>query len=264
MAPDENDSYFIRARGKILGPFNLEQLKRLRTRGKFSRAHEFSTDRRNWEPASTLDLFATERTTPEPEPEQAPEQAPVSDTYQVLASKDGAGPSGDMTVGAAEWHYHLDDQQYGPVTLVDLQRLVKSGRIQREDMVWKESFDDWVPAGNVGELRFPSPPGGRDYGSGRSTRSEVDAKTSGMAITSMVLGILSLLTWCFGIVLGILAVIFGAVSLKAIRNSGGRLTGRGMGITGLTTGIISLVIWACLFALVFVGNVIDALPGMQL
>src|SRR5258708_33548221 len=50
-----NQQYFIRVRGKVLGPFTLEKLKALRARGQFSRIHEVSTDRQDWQPASTLD-----------------------------------------------------------------------------------------------------------------------------------------------------------------------------------------------------------------
>ena len=59
--------------------------------------------------------------------------------------------------------------------------------------------------------------------------------TSGLAVASLVLGILWL--WWVG---SILAVIFGHVSLSQIKQSHGRLGGRGLAIAGLVLGYIGL------------------------
>ena len=56
------------------------------------------------------------------------------------------------------------------------------------------------------------------------TREDINIKTSGMGIASMVLGILSVFT--LGIT-AIPAIILGIISLMQIEKSGGRLTGRG-------------------------------------
>ena len=56
-----NQLYFIRNRGRVLGPFSVDRLNSLRARGQFSRVHEVSVDRVNWFPGSSLDhLFASE------------------------------------------------------------------------------------------------------------------------------------------------------------------------------------------------------------
>jgi len=62
------------------------------------------------------------------------------------------------------------------------------------------------------------------------TREDINIKTSGLAIASMVLGILSVFT-C-GIT-AIPAVILGIISLVKIEKSGGRLTGRVFAIVGI-------------------------------
>jgi len=63
-----------------------------------------------------------------------------------------------------------------------------------------------------------------------------EGKTHGLAIASLVLGIVGF--FFAGFVLGILAIIFGAISLKKIKRSGGFLNGKGMAIAGLVLGII--------------------------
>ncbi|HRN90690.1 MAG TPA: DUF4190 domain-containing protein [Candidatus Saccharibacteria bacterium] len=76
-------------------------------------------------------------------------------------------------------------------------------------------------------------------------------KQSGLATAARVLGIVSIATfvlWLLSIPLGILAIIFGAVSLK----SGGK------GKVGLILGIIGVVLSILSFVLIF-----TALPNLQ-
>ena len=63
---------------------------------------------------------------------------------------------------------------------------------------------------------------------------------SGMAVTSTILGVLSL--FLCSVFTGIPAIIFGALGLHAIGRSNGRLQGKGLAITGLVTGILSLLL----------------------
>jgi len=69
------------------------------------------------------------------------------------------------------------------------------------------------------------------------TGPAAQAKTSGMAIASLVCGLL----WGYG-VLSILAIIFAAVAKKNIRESNGMQTGGGMATAGLVLGIIGAAI----------------------
>ena len=65
------------------------------------------------------------------------------------------------------------------------------------------------------------------------------AKTSGMAIASLVLGIIGLFTgWLFSI----LAIIFGAVGLSQVNRSNGVIKGKGIALAGLILGIIAIFI----------------------
>jgi hypothetical protein len=54
----EEKRYFLLINGKILGPFELPQVKALRDRGQFQWFHQISEDRQNWIIASTMpELF---------------------------------------------------------------------------------------------------------------------------------------------------------------------------------------------------------------
>src|ERR1035438_4177001 len=69
-------------------------------------------------------------------------------------------------------------------------------------------------------------------------------KTSGLAIWSLVLGILSLT--CFSILSAIPGVICGHKALSKIKHSGGALAGQGLAIAGLVTGYLG-ILWAVIF-----------------
>ena len=66
---------------------------------------------------------------------------------------------------------------------------------------------------------------------------DIESKNHPLATAALVCGILGLLL--FG-VLSIFAIIFGAIALKKIKNSGGFYTGKGMAKAGLVLGIIPL------------------------
>lgn len=69
-------------------------------------------------------------------------------------------------------------------------------------------------------------------------------KTSGLAIWSLVLGILSLT--CFTIFAAIPGVICGHKALSRIKSAGGMLNGTGLATAGLITGYIGIA-WAIFF-----------------
>lgn len=69
-------------------------------------------------------------------------------------------------------------------------------------------------------------------------------KTAGLAIWSLVLGVLSLI--CFSIFAAIPGVICGHKALSKIKRSDGALEGRGLAIAGLVTGYMGIA-WAIVF-----------------
>lgn len=76
----------------------------------------------------------------------------------------------------------------------------------------------------------------------------VAQQTNGLAVASLVLGII----WVLGIG-SILAVIFGFVARRQIRQSGGRQSGGGMALAGIILGfigVLGLILWIALVAVV--------------
>ncbi|MEI8197807.1 MAG: DUF4190 domain-containing protein [Phycisphaerae bacterium] len=65
--------------------------------------------------------------------------------------------------------------------------------------------------------------------------SNLAPRISGMAITSMILGILS---FCLSVLAGVPAIILGCISLSMINREPQRYAGKGFAITGIVTGSI--------------------------
>jgi hypothetical protein len=77
-------------------------------------------------------------------------------------------------------------------------------------------------------------------------------RTDGLAIASLVIGILSLVCTvaCLGILLGPTAVIMGIISRQRVASSGGALGGGTLAVIGLVLGILGFVAsvgWLFLF-----------------
>lgn len=66
-------------------------------------------------------------------------------------------------------------------------------------------------------------------------------RTDGLAIASLIIGILSLL--CCGVILGPVAVIMGFISRGRITSSGGTVGGGGMAMGGLILGVVGFLLW---------------------
>jgi hypothetical protein len=140
-----SQTYYIRIRGKIHGPFDVEKLKKLKARGQFSRANEISVDKHSWQPATALaDLF---------------EPASVSVAEEVepsVTADDYFGPSTFATEAANDdgWHYVVGDERHGPVTSTELRRLASNSQLRPSDLVWRAGMAEWQPASHFAQI-FP-------------------------------------------------------------------------------------------------------------
>jgi hypothetical protein len=119
-----------------------------------------------------------------------------------------------------------DGKEYGPVNGEVLSRWITEGRANAQTKVKPEDSADWQMLASVPEFQalFAIAPGAPPP----LPATLAEAKTSGMAIASLVLGILGLcgITALAGLILGI-------ISLGKINRSGGRLSGQGLAIAGI-------------------------------
>src|SRR3954454_178405 len=101
----------------------------------------------------------------------------------------------------------------------------------------------------------PAPPGGyAQPGTGYASQ-----RTDGLAIASLVIGIISLVCFflCLGVILGPTAAIMGFISRQRIATSGGALGGGALAVVGLILGIVGFIAsvgWFFVFAVTGVFN----------
>ncbi|MFG3494563.1 DUF4190 domain-containing protein [Streptomyces sp. NPDC047928] len=106
-------------------------------------------------------------------------------------------------------------------------------------------------APTVGGYGYAGYPGYSPYGQGGWQQ----APANGMGITSMVLGIISVVGFCLyglGMILGVLALIFGIIGRKRVQR--GEANNAGMATAGIVTGVIGTVLSAA-----FLGFIIWAI-----
>jgi hypothetical protein len=170
-----------------------------------------------------------------------------------------------------EWYYSQNSTQLGPVTDADLRSRISSGQIAATELVWREGMRDWVPVTSVPELggllRQASVAGGATqmpmavsgqaspYAPPAGQMQYVPAPpTSGLAIASLICGLVGLVTCLF--VPCIPAVICGHMALNRMADPTVNLQGRGMAIAGLIMGYIGVLVCAgflLMFMMAFAG-----------
>ena len=90
-------------------------------------------------------------------------------------------------------------------------------------------------------------------------------KKSGMAIASLVLGILAVIPCFWGcFIFGILGVVFGQLGKKDIRDSGGAKTGEACAKWGFILGIVGIVAGVIYWILVATGTSTSPTAARQL
>ncbi len=142
-----------------------------------------------------------------------------------------------------QWYYGSEGQQNGPVADHELRALIQQGVISDSTLVWREGMATWQAKGSVLELQMGASPlaMANSYYPAMANM----APNSGLAIASMVCGIVSLLVCYVHAIVAIPAVICGHMALSRINNSPVPMAGRGMAMAGLITGYIAIFFQLC-------------------
>ena len=127
-----------------------------------------------------------------------------------------------------------DQKEYGPISVDDVREWIAQGRAGAHTKVKMEGATEWKLLSDFPEFQdllksFAPPP--------LAAAPTVAPRTSGLAVTSLVLGILGMftcgLTALFGLILGIIAMV-------KVKNSGGKLNGNGLALAGTIVSAIFL------------------------
>lgn len=123
-----------------------------------------------------------------------------------------------------------DQKEYGPVSLEELRQWIAEGRLVVTSQLQAEGETEWKAAASFPELGglFGAPP---TFGPPSSPRAPAEKpKTSGLAIASLVLGILGP---CTAGITALVGLILGIIALIKIGKSERKLGGQGFAIAGL-------------------------------
>jgi hypothetical protein len=169
-----------------------------------------------------------------------------------------------------QWYYSKTNTQLGPVSDQELRQKLATGEVFSTDMVWREGMIDWQAVALIDELRLvpPTPSTGLPP---LATAAEASpyappavpsglpgyVPTSGLAVVSLVCGILALITCMF--LAGIPAVICGHLALTQMANPSIRMSGRGMAIAGLIMGYLAIATTVGMILMMVAGLVAGAI-----
>ena len=153
-----DNSYYIRVRGQVKGPYDSATLQAMARRSQFARHNEVSPDGETWYRASEF---------PELFPERAKRQsAPPREKGAVEARGSGDNPdspesestsavmkSPESANEEARWFYGLNGKVVGAVSFNQLCELFKQGILTSKSFVWDPNIE-WTKARDVPELAF--------------------------------------------------------------------------------------------------------------
>lgn len=155
------------------------------------------------------------------------------------------------------WYYLLNGQQHGPAAEFEIQSAA-SANPGSEILVWQEGMDNWIPFGQAQQPQqattFSQPSSAlySPYNTPTSPGYQLGApkKTNGLAIASMIIGIISILGAFFFILPPILSIVFGHIALGQIKRDQNQ-DGGGMAIAGLILGYLCLIIGIIMISIMF-------------
>lgn len=147
-----------------------------------------------------------------------------------------------------------DGKQYGPISLDQLKQWIGQGRVSAQTRVQPAGEADWKAASELEELRgIFADMRGTAPAPGPISAPPPAGQQTGLAITSLVLGILSII--CLGLLTGIPAVICGHIAHNRARREPAQYGGAGLAIAGFVMGyagiVLSIVFVAIYSAMLF-------------
>ena len=254
MPDDEaSETWYVRARGRILGPLTWSQLRGLRERGQLARFDQLSRDRQEWIPADRLEVLfpaigssgafvSGSGTSPRvlsPRREAAPDSNPDSNVFMMLDPEEeplqpatSASSSADVS---NDWYYAEAGTPQGPVGLSELSRLASEGRIGPSTLYWRSGLDQWTPGADILELSrlWPS--------TRRSPAPSTPERPVGPPVPVAPLAMISLISNLLCGIGNLAAVVVGVLALRQIARSRGELSGRWKAIAGIALGMVGLL-----------------------
>lgn len=234
-----DELYYVRWRGQVKGPYGLEQLKTMVAHSELSKLHEISSDRVSWHRAGTVtELYPKLQLRAAQEPTSV-EAAPEADYAQQV------GETRAIDAVEAEWYYSRGETTEGPYTTSVISDMISQGQLTWDDYVcpaanpssWQHIRDvpDFAGTAGAGLSATPSQLAYSPYAvqAGPAVSGQGERSYAGMALFSLILGIVGILIPLAGIP----GLILGLVARKGMDRTGNR-DGEKDALAGIVLGFI--------------------------
>lgn len=204
-----NERYYVRFKGRVLGPLTREKTMDLAKRGQITKQHELSPDGVAWKQAQEFpDLFAVERA--------AASQA---------ATKEKQNEASAAQAPAEEWYAHFENSNHGPVDLKGMKNWIALGAVNRETLIWRPGMSEWQPAELIRAEWFGSASQGRASSVQSQTRTESSSVATGasqdLSVSFLRMRASVLFLAITGVVIGTAWVVFSIASFFMVATRDG-------------------------------------------
>lgn len=133
-----------------------------------------------------------------------------------------------------------DGKEYGPISADQLRQWIVQGRLSATTLIQPDGSSEWKPLSGFHEFSIAlSMADGTLSALHGQGIAAAPAITSGLAVASLVLGILGIFTCGLSAIVGL---VLGIIAQIKINKSQGRLSGSGLTIAGICTSVISLAL----------------------
>ncbi len=135
-----------------------------------------------------------------------------------------------------------DQKEYGPVSAEQLRAWISQGRANAHSKLQAAGSTEWKPLSEFPEFADALAAAGMAAATvttAHAPAAGASPKTSGMAVTSLVLGCLGVLSCGITALVGL---VLGIIALVRINKSNGQLRGKSLAIAGIILAAIFLVI----------------------
>lgn len=148
----DQHAYFVKVRGRTLGPFNSSRMCQMIQQGHISRINHVSIDGNTWQTASEFpQLFQlTEQVQETSSGTKHSTDSPSKTSSQIPGDppKDLDAENGQVPV-LAQWYFGGANKPVGPVNSFAIQELIRQGKLTPQEVVWRNGMSGWATISQV-------------------------------------------------------------------------------------------------------------------
>lgn len=159
----QDERFYVRFKGRVLGPLTREKTLELAKRGQITKQHELSPDGAAWKQAHEFPGFfnsehavSNQSAVREKQPEASAQEAPTE-----------------------EWYAHFNKSNQGPVDLKGMKNWIATGMVNKETMIWKPGMSEWQSAELIRSEWFGPSTAGQSVSQPSQTHSDSSSSGAG-------------------------------------------------------------------------------------